>query len=103
MGLDQRFVYTYPSRAALMAVTAKVRALTRKSTNQSLSTLLHRLNPVLRGWANYHRHGASAKTFSYLPPSHGGGFGAGCAISTPRRRWGIATAPLRKWWPVQDG
>jgi RNA-directed DNA polymerase len=49
-----------------MAVKAKVRNVTRKSTNQPLPVLIHRLNPVLRGWANYHRHGASAKTFSYL-------------------------------------
>jgi RNA-directed DNA polymerase len=49
-----------------MAVKAKVRTVTRKSSNQSLPILIHRLNPMLRGWANYHRHGASAKTFSDL-------------------------------------
>jgi RNA-directed DNA polymerase len=49
-----------------MAVKAKVRTVTRKSSNQSLPILIHRMNPMLRGWANYHRHGASAKTFSYL-------------------------------------
>lgn len=65
-GSNRRFVYTYPSKTALMAVKAKVRNVTRRSTNQPLPVLLHRLNPVLRGWANYHRHGASAKTFSYL-------------------------------------
>lgn len=65
-GAEKRFVYTYPSRAALAAVKAKVRIATRGTTNQSLSELLSRLNPVLRGWTNYHRHGASSKTFSYL-------------------------------------
>ena len=57
-GSTKRFVYTYPSRAALAAVKAKVRDATRRSTNQTLAILLHRLNPVLRGWTNYHRHGA---------------------------------------------
>jgi RNA-directed DNA polymerase len=40
--------------------------MTNGATNQSLAVLLHRLNPLLRGWSNYFRHGASAKTFAYL-------------------------------------
>jgi hypothetical protein len=39
---------------------------TRGSTDQPLSVLLHRLNPVLRGWTNYFRHGVSKATFCYL-------------------------------------
>jgi RNA-directed DNA polymerase len=66
LGAAKRYVYTYPSRAALASVKAKVRSATRGTTNQSLSELLNRLNPVLRGWTNYHRHGAASKTFSYL-------------------------------------
>ena len=49
-----------------MAVKGKVRALSQGSTNEPLATLLRRLNPVLRGWTNYFRHGASSKTFAYL-------------------------------------
>ena len=49
-----------------MAVKAEVRAITEGATDQPLAALLHRLNPVLRGWANYFRHGASSKTFAYL-------------------------------------
>jgi RNA-directed DNA polymerase len=55
-----------PYRKALAAVKAKVRAITGQTTNQPLTVVLHRLNWVLRGWANYFRHGASAKTFAYL-------------------------------------
>jgi len=65
-GSPKRYVYTYPSRAAVMAVKAKVRALTRGGTNQPLKVLLYRLNPVLRGWSNYFRHSVSKRTFSYL-------------------------------------
>jgi RNA-directed DNA polymerase len=66
-GSAKRYVYTYPSRIALAAVKAKVKAATtRRTRNQPLVVLLHRLNPVLRGWTTYHRHGAAAKTFSYL-------------------------------------
>jgi RNA-directed DNA polymerase len=65
-GAGKRYVYTYPSKAALAAIKAKVRALTRGGTNQPLKVLLRRLNPVLRGWANYFRHGVSKATFDYL-------------------------------------
>ncbi len=65
-GAVKRFVYTYPSKKALASIKAKVRNMTRGSTDQSLSVLLHRLNPVLRGWTNYFRHGVSKATFSYL-------------------------------------
>jgi hypothetical protein len=32
----------------------------------TLSALLERVNPILRGWADYFRHGVSKATFSYL-------------------------------------
>jgi RNA-directed DNA polymerase len=65
-GSQRRYVYTYPSCTALAAVKQKVRAITGQTTNQPLTVVLHRLNWVLRGWANYFRHGASSKTFAYL-------------------------------------
>ena len=55
LGAAKRYVYTYPSRAALASVKAKVRSATRGTTNQSLSELVSRLNPVLRGWTNYQK------------------------------------------------
>jgi RNA-directed DNA polymerase len=59
-------IYTYPSKKALAAITDKVRTLTRRAKHRTLTDLLHRLNPVLRGWCNYFRHGVSKRTFSYL-------------------------------------
>jgi RNA-directed DNA polymerase len=65
-GTSRRTIYTYPSKTALAAIKAKVRVLTQGNTDQTLANLLQRVNPVLRGWANYFRHGVSARTFSYL-------------------------------------
>jgi RNA-directed DNA polymerase len=65
-GAVKRYVYTYPSKAAVAAVKRRVRTLTQGSSNQPLAILLHRLNPVLRGWTNYFRHGVSGATFNYL-------------------------------------
>src|SRR4029450_829273 len=39
---------------------------TRRSRFRQLSSLLDRLNPVLRGWCAYFRHGMSAASFQYL-------------------------------------
>src|SRR6266542_3116552 len=65
-GTAKRFVYTYPSKKALGAVTAKVRTISRQNRNQPLAVLLHRLNLALRGWCAYFRYGCSARTFRYL-------------------------------------
>jgi RNA-directed DNA polymerase len=62
----KRAVYTYPSKKALASVMDKVRQLTRRERHRTLADLLRRVNPVLRGWCNYFRHGVSARTFSYL-------------------------------------
>jgi RNA-directed DNA polymerase len=63
---DKRAVYTYPSKQALASVTDKVRSLTRRHKHRTLADLLRRLNPVLRGWCTYFRHGVSAHTFGYV-------------------------------------
>jgi len=65
-GGKKRYVYTYPAKKALASIAAKVRTITRQGTNLSLTALLNRLNPVLRGWTNYFRPGVSSKTFGYL-------------------------------------
>lgn len=65
-GARQRYVYVYPSKKSLERVKAKARELTARDTNPSLAVLLHRLNPVLRGWTDYFRFGVSKQSFSYL-------------------------------------
>lgn len=65
-GTNQWKVYTWPSKKALASIKAKVRAITRTGTHLPLKAVLHQLNQVIRGWANYFRHGVSKATFSYL-------------------------------------
>jgi RNA-directed DNA polymerase len=63
----KRVAYTFPSRRALREVMHRIKTLTNRSTlNLSLDELIHALNPILRGWANYHRHAASSRCFAYL-------------------------------------
>jgi len=62
----KKAVYTYPSHKALASVMAKVRSLTCRGKHRTLADLLRSVNPVLRGWCNYFRHGVSSRTFGYL-------------------------------------
>jgi RNA-directed DNA polymerase len=65
-GTTGHVVYTYPSKKALASIVGRVRALTRRSSHPTLAVLLRQLNPVLRGWCTYFRHGVSKATFGYL-------------------------------------
>ena len=62
----RKAIYTYPSKKALASIIGKVRRLTRRALHRTLAALLRRLNPVLRGWCNYFRHGVSSRTFRYI-------------------------------------
>ena len=45
---------------------AKVRQLIRESYGQSQMQLVRQLNPLVRGWANYHRHIVATRTFEHV-------------------------------------
>ena len=62
----KRAMYTYPSKKSLNSVIDKVRNITRSNRHRSLADLLRVLNPTLRGWCNYFRHGVSSQTFGYV-------------------------------------
>jgi RNA-directed DNA polymerase len=59
-------IYTYPSKKSMASIKDKVRTLTRRARHRRLADLLRRLNPVLRGWCNYFRHGVCKRTFGYV-------------------------------------
>jgi RNA-directed DNA polymerase len=64
---NKRVAYTFPSKRALRDVMHRIKTLTNRSTtNLSLDELIQALNPILRGWAHYHRHNASSRCFAYL-------------------------------------
>ena len=102
-GASKSFIYTYPSKKALAAVKTKVHGMTQGSTHQSLVTLLKRLNPVLRGWTNYFRHGVSSKTFAYLRAFAWRRVVCWLCRKAHRSNWAeLRRRFLRNWWPTQD-
>ena len=59
--------YSFPSERSFRDIKHRIKELTgRSNIGLSLDELVHALNPILRGWTNYHRHAASKRCFSYL-------------------------------------
>ena len=101
-GTSRHYVYTYPSRKAIKAVTVKIKTLCRRNVNQPLQALIRLLNPALRGWCAYFKPGVSAVTFARLAE----------IIWDRVKRWArrkhrrITLKTIRRrycnggWWPV---
>lgn len=55
-----------PSHKNLKAVLAKIKAVFVRYKTVPAWLLIEKLNPIIRGWANYHRGVVSKQTFNYL-------------------------------------
>lgn len=55
-----------PSKGSVKALIAKTAKIIKDHHGRSAWGLINQLNPVIRGWANYHRHVVSKKTFAYI-------------------------------------
>lgn len=55
-----------PSQKSVQGIRDKLRLLWLKSKSQSVSALIGKLNPIIRGWCNYFRIGVSVETFKKL-------------------------------------
>jgi RNA-directed DNA polymerase len=55
-----------PSRQSVKALLGKVREVIKVNRPTPAGQLIGQLNPLLRGWANYHRHVVSKVTFAKM-------------------------------------
>lgn len=53
-----------PSRRSIQTLRKKVRCLVKANRQSRTANLIHQLNPVIRGWAQYHRRVVSKAVFS---------------------------------------
>jgi RNA-directed DNA polymerase len=85
-------VLTTPSKKNVKAFMKKVRGLIEKHKDSSAGQIIVKLNPVIRGWANYHRFGASSKTFNAVD---------GAIFKKPWRqrvRGSVYDRMKERWW-----
>src|SRR5229473_3120355 len=60
----QRKLLITPSQKNVKAFLEKVRGSVKANKALSAGKLIVKLNPIIRGWANYHRHAVSKETFN---------------------------------------
>ena len=53
-----------PTRHSVRSVLEKARLQIRSCRGQKAAVLIRKLNPILRGWANYHRHVVSKRIYA---------------------------------------
>jgi len=57
---------TRPAKSSVKALQDKIGLCIHAALGLSQEALLRKLNPLIRGWANYYRHGAAKRTFDRL-------------------------------------
>lgn len=55
-----------PSRQSIQALQKKVRCIVKTHRQAQTANLIHQLNPVIRGWAQYHQHVVSKAVFNRM-------------------------------------
>lgn len=55
-----------PSKSSIKTFLAKVRKIIKDSKQATQEQLIRRLNPVIRGWVNYHRFVVSSEVFGFV-------------------------------------
>jgi RNA-directed DNA polymerase len=58
-----------PSEASIQSLTQKTGEIIRNNRQAKSVNLLKQLNPLIRGWANYHRHAVAKKVFQRVDTS----------------------------------
>jgi RNA-directed DNA polymerase len=105
-GTAKWHVYTFIDDRPVRSLKAKIRALTRRTSQLDLGYVLTRLNQVMHGWANYFRHAVAKNTFAMLDNF---AWWRVIRMLRQRHRWRWKdvrrqfTGPTGRWLPVTAG
>lgn len=55
-----------PSKGSVQSIVGKVHEIIRKGRSWAQESIIWNLNPILRGWGNYHNNVSASKTFSKI-------------------------------------
>jgi RNA-directed DNA polymerase len=105
-GTSKHHVYTFIDQRPIRSLKAKIRALTPRTSQQDLESVLTRLNQVMHGWANYFRHAVAKRTFSMLDNF---AWWRVTSMLMARHRWRWKdvrrqyTTPTGRWLPISAG
>jgi RNA-directed DNA polymerase len=97
-GTGKWHVYTFIDDRPVRSVKAKIRALTRRTSQQDLGYVLTRLNQVMHGWANYFRHAVAKNVFAMLD-----NFAWWRVIRMMRQRHRWRWKDVRRWLVTPSG
>jgi RNA-directed DNA polymerase len=103
-GSDRRLVYSYPSRTSERKIRRKVKMVTKRITHQPADELFKQLSSMVRGWAQYFRHGASSHAYQRLQHYLWWRVWGWLKNKHPRtpKRW-IVHRYYNGWWPEYNG
>ena len=78
-----------PSKEGTKRFLNGIRSLIKKNMSVTTESLIHLLNPKIKGWANYYKYVCSKETFNYI----------GCQLFKALWRWSIRRHPNKgcKW------
>lgn len=58
--------FPVPQKQKVLAFVQSIRDWLKSHPSISPQSVIQHLNPILRGWGNYYRHGVSARVFQYV-------------------------------------
>lgn len=55
-----------PSKESIKSILGKVKEVFNSNKNTKTGNVIHQLNPIITGWANYHKGTVAKETFNYI-------------------------------------
>ena len=74
-----------PQKEKVLAFLARLRSWLKQNASASPAAVIYHMNPILRGWGNYYKHGSSKGVFSYVDHQLWGSLWRWCVRRHPNK------------------